>query len=767
VDYLDIILFQKERERKQNKTRQDKTARQDKMITSASNTSSDKWSRWEAYFFNEGANISFLVLLVSFNIAMATWGAWEFTEPHWETPNDILRVTLPIARASGRLVTWNTGLILMSGCKHWWTLLRSTPLAYGFPIDNIMPYYHKVIAYTIIVMGCIVHTIPQIVNYATETLPILHNGLIWTDRDDDTIPTGQLFYTGLLLVFFFSLFFITTLEQVRRTSLGFRIFWWTHVISICAVMPLLIIHGTIRGTPFTIWFLTLPLILYGIDVVWRRCKTPVHAARVLELRAMEEGDEQVTKIVLQSEDFVYSAGQYAELKIPSLSSSEWHPFTIASRPNIKEGATVTFYIKAAGRWTNALFDLAKEKGKQNSPIDVDISVRGPFGAPAQNYFSYKHVIVIGSGIGVTPLLSVWQHLVASLPGANSDRTLVVDDLDDSSELYEDISATKKKMDDQEEEALLEQVNIDNIDVVAMSLKAWKTGKGQMAYAAASLESMTVNILLFCASFFGLTVVFCVWIYELDREAAALQIQLNLFTLSVFSTKAILATVVYGKRYLVSFVFRLEALILATDALSLWSSVESVREPSREMAILYFTFFAAFIFLHGIRIFHIFYATARPAEIKNQNETNKAEQKAIQSITGVWVSRSYAGMSYALQDLVASLQGIPSAFSLKLYATREKEELLKKSNSLFRGSLSKQHSLTAGRPDWEQIMREALTRAHNQSHNKEGDSVGVFFCGSPAIARTLQRTAQQITAEHQYMHGAGKCNCRVLLHKENF
>ena len=260
----------------------------DKSSIDSNSSAESKWANWEAYFFNHGSNWAVFAMLISFNICMAAWGAWEFTEPHWTTENDILRVTLPIARASGRLVTWNTALILISGCKSWWTLLRDSPLAYGFPIDSVMPYYHKVIAYTIIVNGCVLHTIPQVVNYATKTLPINHNGVVWTHKDDDTIPTGQLFYTGIFLFLIFAMFFVTTLEQVRRTAIGFRIFWWTHVISIACVLPLLIIHGTLRGTPITIFFLIGPLGLYAADIAWRRCRNKFSAtpARLLEITAL-------------------------------------------------------------------------------------------------------------------------------------------------------------------------------------------------------------------------------------------------------------------------------------------------------------------------------------------------------------------------------------------------------------------------------------------------------------------------------------------------
>lgn len=101
------------------------------------------------------------------------------------------------------------------------------------------------------------------------------------------------------------------------------------------------------------------------------------------------------------------------------------------------------------------------------------------------------------------------------------------------------------------------------------------------------------------------------------------------------------------------------------------------------------------------------------------------------------------MSFAAHDLVESVQNLPSTFSLKLYATRDSDEAVQEADP-FKGRGS-QHALIAGRPDWEQILSEALDRCYDDG----GDAVGVFFCGSPAISSSLHRIAQ-------------KSKCRALL-----
>ena len=402
---------------------------------------------------------------------------------------------------------------------------------------------------------------------------------------------------------------------------------------------------------------------------------------------------------------------------------------------------MVFYVKALGRWTNALHDLAS-----SSHTVKQIGIRGPFGAPAQNYMVYKHIIVIGSGIGVTPLLSVWNTLVSKT------KDIVRDPLGK----LQKMPALRKIPKDIYEQRLLDKANVNNVDVVNWG-QPLATIKAQIAYGSSMLESMTVNVCVFVFSFVAETVIFSVWIYEHNTESAIMQLGLSMIMLAMFGSKLILSTLAYGKRYLVSFSFRLEFLVFVLDGVSYVSSISSVRSPSWEAAILYFAFYALFILLHGVRIFYIFYATSKPSD---KAPLKKVEE--INSVTGIWVAKTYDAMGYAIDDLTKTIAKLPSAFSLQLYCTREKESEVQDRNP-FTG-MSDKHKLDCGRPDWEAIMTEAIENAH--ATNPEGDAVGVFFCGSPAIARTLQRVAQKVNADHQY-RCEGDCSCRVLVHKENF
>ena len=227
-----------------------------------------------------------------------------------------------------------------------------------------------------------------------------------------------------MIIFF--VFFLTTLKIFRRTAARFRWFWFFHIGGIAAAYPLLLIHGTCQGHLIFLYAAILPLILYIFDVFMRQSN--VITTEIMNWKAHQDEGQQITELVIKCpENFSYTPGQYAELKFLPISRTEWHPFTIASAPNENESDgnlnhasknisvgqnKLVFYIKNSGRWTEAFFDYASAFDLTKSINPVEIQIRGPHGAPAMNYSEYNHIVLVGSGVGVTPLLSIWKYLVS-------------------------------------------------------------------------------------------------------------------------------------------------------------------------------------------------------------------------------------------------------------------------------------------------------------------------------------------------------------------
>ena len=94
--------------------------------------------------------------------------------------------------------------------------------------------------------------------------------------------------------------------------------------------------------------------------------------------------------------------RYISIRIPSISENENHPFSIASPPGDEELQVV---IKVVGDWTGEL-----RRQVENGTVcpGIMVTVFGPYGAPAQNVFKHKSVILVCGGIGVTPFASILQ-----------------------------------------------------------------------------------------------------------------------------------------------------------------------------------------------------------------------------------------------------------------------------------------------------------------------------------------------------------------------
>jgi respiratory burst oxidase len=589
-----------------------------------------KAQKIEAFFFNKGMTVALGSLFLAMNVAVASQAAYPFTEiGGFTTDYDILKVTLPIARVGGRLVTFNCAWLLMTGCKYLWTMIRTLVvpvIPIGFPIDDIMPKYDRFVALWIIVSGLIVHTIPQVVNYATGAIQIDDRSKIWTFGKGPA--TRQLLITGTLLTLIFTTFSLTTLPAFRKTAAGFRWFWFFHMGGIALAYPLLIIHGTWNGSPIFLLCPLAPLALYLFDVMMRGSK--ITKTKTLEWRSYSDRGEHITELIVECPpNFVYTPGQYAELKFQPISSHEWHPFTIASAPNndvrIYDGKRVKvliFFIKSAGRWTEALFNYASAFHRSNPNTTMEISIRGPHGAPTMNFFEYKHILVVGSGVGVTPLLSVWQFMV------NRGRFVVREDDDLPGTLpkfltrnqwfrsdYASIIASLPKSDSSVE-----------IETASGFRSACSNTKG-------ILGSLTISIGLFGFFLTGETIICVNQIFEHYAKAASMEIVFASVSLIFHTGTMIVSALTHNGdteyfRLLKSWI---EVSIALVDAVNLWLSIavlkkdELVDQDSTRWIV---GLGGVSVFLHAVRILHIFYTTLKP---KTDQSHTQSEVCSIQGI----------------------------------------------------------------------------------------------------------------------------------------
>ncbi|MBD3286939.1 hypothetical protein GF359_10865, partial [candidate division WOR-3 bacterium] len=120
----------------------------------------------------------------------------------------------------------------------------------------------------------------------------------------------------------------------------------------------------------------------------------------------------------------FQAGQFIELSVPGVGEA---PFTPSSSPYELKNIEVT--VMKVGRVTSDLFDVR--------PGDT-LAVRGPYGvAYALDAYENRHVLLVGGGVGMAPLRSLFLALIHNINaykkvhlyyGARTSKDIVYDRL---------------------------------------------------------------------------------------------------------------------------------------------------------------------------------------------------------------------------------------------------------------------------------------------------------------------------------------------------
>jgi len=289
------------------------------------------------------------------------------------------------------------------------------------------------------------------------------------------------------------------------------------------------------------------------------------------------------------------------------------------------------------------------------------------------------------------------------------------------------------------------------------------------------ESLTASILLYCffltlETIMAVTLIFGHYSMVAFMEILFASISLIVHTITV-TVAELAAHRGIGKGESKRFGFKswIETSIIVVDAVNLWLSVSVVTKNRNEdiQVLLIVALGGLTVFLYAVRIFHVFYTVLKPTTEKRK------QQSRVSSIQGIFINRRFSEMQFCFEELFQKPfeEEIWSrAFSLQFYGTRETDE-----STAFRSDHSHLHndltSFHEGRPDWEDVFWKAIRKARQS--DPDGESVGVFFCGSPAIAKCLRSTADKINAQLQFAakrpdtKGRNHGNFKIVVHVENF
>jgi len=245
--------------------------------------------------------------------------------------------------------------------------------------------------------------------------------------------------TGHVMLLCMLLIYTTAHQRIRQQS--FETFWYTHHLFIpfflalythatgCFVRDTADPYSPFAGTDFWThcvgyqgwrWELWTGG-LYLIERIYRE----IRARRSTEIQKVIRHPYEALELQFTKPSMKYKAGQWLFINIPSVSSQQWHPFTITSCPF---DPYISIHVRQVGDWTRAMadalgagpaqakeynaldpmgmYEIALQQGQQMPAIRID----GPYGAPAEDVFDNEIAVLIGTGIGVTPWASILKNI---------------------------------------------------------------------------------------------------------------------------------------------------------------------------------------------------------------------------------------------------------------------------------------------------------------------------------------------------------------------
>jgi len=362
---------------------------------------------------NKWASVLWVGVYIAWNVVVFALTAHKYY--HHEEATNLFGQCIVVARGCAEILNLNAMLILLLMSKHFLTLLRKTPARFAFPFDTTHELHIGIgIVFALLAVSHTCAHICDIYRFAHADEDDIM--ALFGDRLDPPKSVGGRWayflstragITGILMV----LCMIVAYSFAFNRRKHFNRFWYSHHLLL-VMLILMCIHGTGQLLePFeTVYWLIGPLVIYFIPRFWR--ESPLSKLEVKKV-AIKKGD--VVQLRLQKPkyyDRIVSAGMYGVINIPEISRFEWHPFTLTSSPS---DDYIEFHFRKVGRWTQAAHDLLESKaddkeisGIKDPPI---VKVEGPIGASSQGFSDYPVVVLVGAGIGVTPMISVLNQLL--------------------------------------------------------------------------------------------------------------------------------------------------------------------------------------------------------------------------------------------------------------------------------------------------------------------------------------------------------------------
>lgn len=142
------------------------------------------------------------------------------------------------------------------------------------------------------------------------------------------------------------------------------------------------------------WIMGVPLAIYLLDVMYGT----LFRTHLIESPTFTRLESAVQLSFKNPAAGGFGNAGYVLVNVPWLAKGEWHAFSLFRHPTLPDHSCVCMNV--GGDWTRALHEATR------LPTHRPCWVSGPFASPYSTAINYDNLILIASGIGITPALSI-------------------------------------------------------------------------------------------------------------------------------------------------------------------------------------------------------------------------------------------------------------------------------------------------------------------------------------------------------------------------